>query len=120
MSAASVWITLSIIRNVLPERAGSERPSAEMTPAVTDPAKPCGLPIANSLERSGLPLGPVRLVSTLLVSTILSMPGIRLDIDNPEDLALLLRQKPRPTHAWNYLVAAGLVEQHDRAKVPQS
>jgi 2-phospho-L-lactate guanylyltransferase len=56
--------------------------------------------------------------------TILPMPGIGLDIDNPEDLALLLRQKPRPTHAWNYLVAAGLVESEQceqaELKVPQS
>ena len=47
-SAASVWITLSIIRSVLPDRAGSERPSAEITPAVTEPAKPFGLPIATT------------------------------------------------------------------------
>ena len=46
--AASVWITLSIIRTVLPERAGNDRPSAEITPAVTEPAKPCGLPIATT------------------------------------------------------------------------
>ena len=31
-----------------PSRAGSERPSAETTPAVTEPAKPCGLPIATT------------------------------------------------------------------------
>ena len=52
--------------------------------------------------------------------TILPMPGIGLDIDNPEDLALLLRQTPRPTHAWNYLIAAGLIEPQDRVKEPQS
>ena len=37
---ASVWMTLSIVRTVSPARAGSERPSAETTPAVTEPAKP--------------------------------------------------------------------------------
>ena len=31
-----------------PSRAGSERPSADTTPAVTEPAKPCGLPIATT------------------------------------------------------------------------
>ena len=48
LSAASVWITLSIVRTVAASRAGSERPSAETTPAVTEPAKPCGLPIATT------------------------------------------------------------------------
>ncbi len=43
LSAASVWITSSIIR---PVRARSERPSAEMTPAVTVHSKPSGLPMA--------------------------------------------------------------------------
>ena len=46
--AASVWITLSTMRTVAPERVGSERPSAETTPAVTEPAKPFGLPIATT------------------------------------------------------------------------
>src|SRR5581483_6329509 len=45
LSAASVWITLSTMR---PARVGSERPSAETTPAVTEPAKPWGLPIATT------------------------------------------------------------------------
>ena len=31
-----------------PERTGSERPSAETTPAVTEPAKPCGFPMATT------------------------------------------------------------------------
>ena len=48
LSAASVWITSSIVRRVAPSRAGSERPSAETTPAVTEPANPCGLPIATT------------------------------------------------------------------------
>jgi hypothetical protein len=38
LSAASVWITSSMIRVAAPARAGSERPRAETTPAVTDPA----------------------------------------------------------------------------------
>jgi hypothetical protein len=42
-SAASVWITSSIRR---PVPVGSERPNAEMTPAVTVHSKPSGLPIA--------------------------------------------------------------------------
>ena len=45
LSAASVWITSSISR---PVRARSERPSAEMTPAVTVDSKPSGLPIATA------------------------------------------------------------------------
>ena len=47
-SAASVWITSSIIRVVPPSRAGSERPRADTTPADTEPVKPCGLPIATT------------------------------------------------------------------------
>ena len=48
LSAASVWITLSMMRTSLPARAGSERPSADTTPAVTEPANPWGLPIATT------------------------------------------------------------------------
>jgi hypothetical protein len=47
-SVASVWITLSIIRSVPPARVGRDRPSAETTPAVTEPANPCGFPIATT------------------------------------------------------------------------
>ncbi len=45
LSAASVWITLSISR---PERVRNERPSALTTPAVTVHWKPKGLPIATT------------------------------------------------------------------------
>src|SRR4051794_25250597 len=38
LSAASVWMTSSMMRVAPPERAGSERPSAETTPAVTEPS----------------------------------------------------------------------------------
>src|SRR5690348_520248 len=41
-SAASVWITLSMMRVVPPDRLGSDRPSALTTPAVTLPARPSG------------------------------------------------------------------------------
>jgi hypothetical protein len=47
-SAASVWITLSTTRTADPARVGSERPSADTTPAVTEPPKPCGFPIATT------------------------------------------------------------------------
>ncbi len=47
-NAASVWITSSITRATPLARTGNERPSAETTPAVTEPAKPCGLPIATT------------------------------------------------------------------------
>ena len=43
LSAASVWITSSIMRPVVARRL---RPSAEITPAVTVDSKPSGLPIA--------------------------------------------------------------------------
>ena len=43
--AASVWITFSTTR---PAGTGSERPSAETTPAVTVPPNPSGLPIATT------------------------------------------------------------------------
>ena len=45
LSAASVWITSSMVRP-LTERI--ERPSAETTPAVTVDSKPSGLPIATT------------------------------------------------------------------------
>src|SRR3984893_11070340 len=45
LSAASVWITSSVVRP-LTERI--ERPSAETTPAVTVDSKPKGLPIATT------------------------------------------------------------------------
>ena len=48
LSAASVWMTSSTTRATAPARVGSERPSAETTPAVTEPEKPCGLPIATT------------------------------------------------------------------------
>src|SRR5215471_5682258 len=43
LSAASVWITSSMSR---PERARSDRPSAETTPVVTVDSNPSGLPMA--------------------------------------------------------------------------
>src|SRR3954447_2632547 len=48
LRAASVWMTLSMMRVAARLRAGSERPSADTTPAVTEPAKPLGLPIATT------------------------------------------------------------------------
>ena len=48
LSAASVWMTLSTTRTFAPDRVGNERPSADTTPAVTDPVKPCGFPIATT------------------------------------------------------------------------
>ena len=48
-SAASVWITSSTIRRGPPRApTGSERPSPLTTPAVTELANPCGLPIATT------------------------------------------------------------------------
>ncbi len=49
--------------------------------------------------------------------SIVPMPGIGLDIDNPDDLLLLGRQRPRPTHAWDYLTAAGMVEPYRADRV---
>ncbi len=48
LRAASVWITFSIGLVERPARADRDRPSADTTPAVTDPAKPFGLPIATT------------------------------------------------------------------------
>ena len=48
LSAASVWMTSSMTRTVPAERAGSERPSALTTPAVTLPASPSGFPTATT------------------------------------------------------------------------
>ena len=47
-SAASVWITFSTSLPAEPVLVGSERPSAETTPAVTVPESPIGLPIATT------------------------------------------------------------------------
>ena len=48
LSAASVWMTFSTTRIVEPARAGSDRSSALTTPAVTEPARPIGLPTATT------------------------------------------------------------------------
>ena len=48
LRAASVWMTSSTTRRARPRPTGSERPSAETTPAVTEPARPKGLPIATT------------------------------------------------------------------------
>jgi hypothetical protein len=48
LRAASVWITFSMIRTVLRFRVGRPRPRALITPAVTDPVKPRGLPTATT------------------------------------------------------------------------
>src|SRR3984885_10903953 len=47
-SAASVWITSSTSRAAAPLRVGSDRPTALTTPAVTEPARPSGLPTATT------------------------------------------------------------------------
>jgi 2-phospho-L-lactate guanylyltransferase len=47
---------------------------------------------------------------------ILSLPGIALDIDTPEDLAVFMRT-PSPTRAWAFLAAAGLVEPYARPDI---
>ena len=49
-SAASVWMTSSIIRAVVRPRAGMLRPRPLTTPAVTLPASPRGLPTATTSE----------------------------------------------------------------------
>jgi 2-phospho-L-lactate guanylyltransferase len=54
------------------------------------------LPHLEVARRAGLP------------PRILRLPGIGLDIDNPEDLALFMRT-PSPTRAWAFLAASGLV-----------
>jgi hypothetical protein len=41
-------MTFSTIRTCEPARVGSERPSAETTPAVTELENPCGFPIATT------------------------------------------------------------------------
>jgi 2-phospho-L-lactate guanylyltransferase len=41
---------------------------------------------------------------------VFRLPGIGLDIDNPDDLSLLLSQPARPSHVWAYLSSVGLVE----------
>ncbi len=47
-SAASVWITSSISRPAPALRVGRDRPRALTTPAVTEPARPRGLPTATT------------------------------------------------------------------------
>ena len=48
LRAASVWITSSTRRAAAPLRVGSDRPRALTTPAVTEPARPSGLPTATT------------------------------------------------------------------------
>ncbi len=59
LSAASVWMTSSIRRVAAPARAGSDRPSPDTTPAVTEPVSPSGLPTATtSWPTTSLSLSP--------------------------------------------------------------
>jgi hypothetical protein len=44
-----------------------------------------------------------------LAPRILRLPGIALDIDTPEDLALFMRAAS-PTRTWALLAEAGLVD----------
>ena len=44
-----------------------------------------------------------------LTPRVLRLPGIGLDIDNPEDLALFMR-RPSSTRSWAFLAASGLVQ----------
>jgi 2-phospho-L-lactate guanylyltransferase len=55
------------------------------------------LPHLDAASRAGLP------------PRILRLPGIALDIDNPEDLALFMRAAS-PTRTWALLAEAGLVD----------
>jgi hypothetical protein len=48
LRAASVWMTSSTTRAVRPSRVGSDRPRPLTTPAVTEPARPSGLPTATT------------------------------------------------------------------------
>src|SRR4029450_2455588 len=48
LRAASVWITSSTTRAAWPLRVGNDRPSPLTTPAVTEPARPSGLPTATT------------------------------------------------------------------------
>ena len=48
LRAASVWITSSISRPAPAVRVGRDRPRALTTPAVTEPARPSGLPTATT------------------------------------------------------------------------
>ena len=61
LSAASVWITSGIDRCARPLRAGSERPRADTTPAVTVPPRPWGLPIATTSWPDTEPAGVAEL-----------------------------------------------------------
>jgi 2-phospho-L-lactate guanylyltransferase len=50
---------------------------------------------------------------------ILRLPGIALDIDNPEDLALFMR-RPSPTRSWAFLAKFGLIaESRPLAPIPE-
>ena len=80
-SAASVWMTSSIVRPVL---ARIERPSADTTPAVTVDSKPSGLPIATTscprrscLESPRTAVGRSR--AALALMSAISVSGILAD-----------------------------------------
>ena len=98
LSAASVWITSSITR----PRAGRERPSALTTPAVTEPARPSGLPTATTswptTSWSASPSSAGAGVSPLARSTARSdsgsAPTTRNGIEVPSENAAV------PSFAW--------------------
>jgi hypothetical protein len=89
----------------VPARAGSERPSADTTPAVTEPANPCGLPIATtSWPTRRLAASPrsagVRSVASARRSARSdsgSAPTTRAEISRPSVNDALTRARPPST-----------------------
>src|ERR687894_654683 len=60
LSAASVWMTLSMMRPPRRGRAGSEGPSAETTPAVAHPPRPRGAVLEGGAPAAGAAADDVR------------------------------------------------------------
>src|SRR5262249_38655575 len=103
LSAASVWITSSMSR---PERARSDRPSAETTPVVTVDSNPSGLPMAitswprlSSLELPSAAAGSVTGASTRTSARSVSgsSPTTRAVRLRPSTVVTLTRAAAAPT-----------------------
>src|SRR5262249_12419245 len=85
---------------IVPARDGRGSNAILMTP-------PDAVPLSFGDDSFVRPLAAARRAG--IEPHILHLPGIGLDIDHPEDLALFMRE-PSPTHAWAFLADARLVE----------
>src|SRR6266542_508939 len=105
-NAASVWMTLSTMRAARPLEVGKERPRALTTPAVTDPARPIGLPRATTSwptrSWSAFPRDTGSRSAALVRITARSESGSRPTTSNGSSRPSVREARPRlaPSTTW--------------------